>query len=1162
MRRVTILFLLLFLATGNLLFAQTSFTDNFSDGDFTNNPQWYGDLTKYLISGTNNELQSNEPGVTGVSSLYVPVQIKDSCNWEFLVRLNLTTTGPSSSNRVRVYLQTNNSNFSSALNGYFLQIGETGSLDALEIFKVTNGTATSILRGTDGTVSAAVINTRVKIQRDNNGNWQLWSDHSGGTNFTLEGTATDATYNQGSFFGVQTTYSSTQATRFFYDDFSVSPLFVDSQAPVLVSASAISATQVDLVFDEAIDNITGSASLNYSIDNGIIVSNASVDLIDPTIVHLTCSALSNLQNYNVTATNVEDMSGNACLAQSQPFSFVLIQQGSFQDIIINEIMIDPNPVVGLPDAEFIELYNRSNKAINLSNYKISHQSTTSTAITQRTLGYYILQPNSYVFLHNNPAYVTASNDLLVPSLPALNNTAAYLVLKDSSGNLMDSILYEDTWYQDAVKAGGGWSLELINPNIICKAGNNWIASNDPTGGSPGNVNSVFDNSIDTSALQISLARQSDINKIYLLFNDVASLTAAQNTNNYAISNGLSVIFVQIISDREVELTLNANMINNLSYTVTINNIADCVGNAATNQFSFVYLETAEASHYDIIINEFLPDPTPSVGLPEIEFVELYNRSNKNINLEGFVFSDGTSSSEAIFPFYILKPAEYLIIYKRGTLGFQGLSIQLSFSTFPDLNVTEDDLTLYNRNRIEIDAISYESNWYATSSKAEGGWTLERINPNRPCEGRENWSESVAQPPLFSTIGGTPGAVNSVVQNEADLQSPSIITAYPFAAFNAFNGDTIRLFFSEAMGDSSSVRINNYDIDNGITVVEAWLEGPRYNSVCIITDLALQVGTTYTLTLSNGLTDCVGNSIALNNQIRFAKPEQINPGDLIINEILFNPVSYGEDYIELVNKSNKVLNLGDLWISNANAQSLLDANDIKTDYLVFPNQYVVLTDNPVQVYNQYQTQRTVQPDLNKMIKFDLPSFDDDQGTLVIYTAYQNTAVFIDSFTYSEDLHSALLDILDGVSLERINQNLPTNAKDNWHSAAAAVAYGTPTYINSSAVEFQGSGDPFIQIPNLSFSPDGDAYEDFLVIEYKTDSPGYFASMDIYDAHGRFVVNLLQNELLMQEGIVQWEGLNQKGERALTGPYILVTELLKPDGQKKVYKNTFVVAYRAK
>jgi len=72
----------------------------------------------------------------------------------------------------------------------------------------------------------------------------------------------------------------------------------------------------------------------------------------------------------------------------------------------------------------------------------------------------------------------------------------------------------------------------------------------------------------------------------------------------------------------------------------------------------------------------MEDPTldggGTLGLPAEEYVELHNRSNKTINLEGFVFTDG-SNNGATFPAYQLRPNSYLTIGKSSAVDLVALS---------------------------------------------------------------------------------------------------------------------------------------------------------------------------------------------------------------------------------------------------------------------------------------------------------------------------------------------------------------------------------------------------------------------------------------------------------------------------------------------------------
>ncbi|BDS14733.1 lamin tail domain-containing protein [Aureispira anguillae] len=930
----------------------------------------------------------------------------------------------------------------------------------------------------------------------------------------------------------------------------------DTQGPSLIAAAFVNATQVLLSFDEPLGSNVSTVA-NYTLTTATV--NTAV-FTPPNQVTLTlASPMVDQTNYIVTVNGLTDCSGNSIATNTvDSFVYYEVQMAAYHDLIITEIHADPSPVVGLPDAEFIELYNRSNKTIDLANYTLFESSNHS-------LPSQIVLPGTYVILcaaSNQASFATYGTVVPMNSL-SLTNGGELLMLLNSNGLTVDSLVYDEDWYQDNAKDNGGWSLELINPNLLCKGASNWVASNAVNGGTPGQQNSVYTNAVDNTPPAVVSTRQYGSNQILIEFDDVLNKTIAGSAANYTVDNGAVVITVVCLSDHQVILTLGANMVDQTVYTITLNNLEDCVGNSmGIGTTSMTYYESGAATHYDIIINEIMADPNPPVGLPEKEYVELYNRSNKTFNLEHFTFTDA-SSVVSTLPFFILHPGEYVVIYSAAdTIGFSSFGHALALSSFPDLN-TSDELILQDQSGEIIDAVAYELSWYQNADKDNGGWSIERINPDRPCEAASNWRASE------NLLGGTPAAANSVLNQTPDVQSPDALRAFPLGV------DSVRVYFSEAIADLAGVTVANYTIDNNIQVVTARLEPPFYNSVVLTLDQPLILGTTYTITMGVGLTDCIGNPIALKNTARLALPQDIQPGDLILNEVLFNPVTSGKDFIELYNKSNKVLNTADLVVSNAeivdgnlaNATSL-QTRPIEIDWLVFPNEYVVITADEDQVKGQYQT-----PNPTHFVENNLPTFDDKEGHVFLYAAYDSTYVdslgnpqtaylakVLDLFDYSEDFHSPLIDDKNGVSLERIDFDAPTNDLNNWHSAATEVGYATPAYQNSSYLTNDILGNDLIELPTETVSPDGDGYEDFLLINYNVDDLGYIATIDVYDATGRLVRNLVNGELLAREGALQWDGTDNQGRKARVGIHLLAIEIFRPDGTVRRFKKTCVVAGR--
>ncbi|HET6766692.1 MAG TPA: gliding motility-associated C-terminal domain-containing protein, partial [Chitinophagaceae bacterium] len=185
---------------------------------------------------------------------------------------------------------------------------------------------------------------------------------------------------------------------------------------------------------------------------------------------------------------------------------------------------------------------------------------------------------------------------------------------------------------------------------------------------------------------------------------------------------------------------------------------------------------------------------------------------------------------------------------------------------------------------------------------------------------------------------------------------------------------------------------------------------------------------------------------------------------------------------------------------------------------------------------------------------LPSLPDDEGDAIILNLQ---GAVVDEVVYKDDWQFALLANPDGVALERIDPDGPSQESGNWHSAASTAGYGTPTYKNSQYKLLQAISATVEVIPKI-FSPDNDGRDDIATIQYKTTEPGYIANITIYDANGRPVRNLVKNGTLGLQGYWTWDGLDDKRLKLPVGTYILLTEIFNLNGKKQTFKNVLVLA----
>ncbi|NDB35988.1 MAG: hypothetical protein EB023_11755, partial [Flavobacteriia bacterium] len=572
-------------------------TDNFNDGDFTQNPVWQGTNADFVVNSGELQLNSLAAGTSYLGLPHGLANLNDK-EWQIKVR---QTFAPSSSNFGRVYLTSDNANLTLAQNGYYLQFGETGSTDAIRLFKLVGGLSTQICAGVDGQIAASFA-ASVKVKRSAAGVWTLYADVTGGTNYSLLATGNDATNLIGTHFGVLCTYTISNATKFYYDNVYIGPEILDVTPPSLVSVTPISASQIDLLFDESVTSASAQNIINYAFNPSLSLSNLSLDANNTALVHVVLSSfLVNGTTYTATANGIVDLYGNTSGATSVNFQYLVSDSAVKGDLLITEFFPDPSPVIGLPAVEYVEIYNASaGKIFDLTNYRITDGPSNGT-IT----GGWIL-PGEYKVLTataNIPLF-TGTSALGVTSFPSLNNAGDTVLLKNPINLPLDLVVYTDQWYKDPIKKGGGYSLELINPNDPCSDENNWTASNDASGGTPGLVNSVYDLTPDTQAPSISLMVASAPNYLQIWFDEGMDSSSLVNAL-YQFSPALTpnMIYANGTFTNTVILQFVENLAPSQIYTLTLQNAADCWINSQTLVGQFALTETPLAG--EIIVNEIL-----------------------------------------------------------------------------------------------------------------------------------------------------------------------------------------------------------------------------------------------------------------------------------------------------------------------------------------------------------------------------------------------------------------------------------------------------------------------------------------------------------------------------------------------------------------------------
>jgi hypothetical protein len=630
------------------------------------------------------------------------------------------------------------------------------------------------------------------------------------------------------------------------------------------------------------------------------------------------------------------------------------------------------------------------------------------------------------------------------------------------------------------------------------------------------------------------------NSLDLLFNEPLEEISAETIANYSVSNGVGFPATAVLdaaNNQLVHLNFSTALPARTNLTITINGVKDLSDNATNNLVvPFVY---SVPLAFDVLIDEIMADPTPLNGLPDAEWIELRNRSAFEVNLQNWKIGKPSGLSGSM-PSYILKPDSFVIVCTGSAVA--ALSVfgpVISVTSFPSLSNTGDLLYLQDASGNTIHTVNYTDAWYQNELKKDGGWTLEMTDTQNPCAGASNWKAST------DPSGGTPGRKNSNDASNPDDTSPKLLRAY------APDSVHITLVFDEPLNAVSAALTTGYTVSDGIgNPITAIAISPLFDRVSLELATALQRNRIYTVTV-NTLSDCVNNGIGTSNTARVGLYEHTDSLDMVVNEVLFNPSTTSNDYVEIYNRSNKILNLRQAYLANLNTSGVISSITQLSaeDYLLFPGDFMVATDNADLVKATYITQN---PDA--FIQITMPSFNDDEGNVILLNEQGN---IVDQLAYKDDWHFKLISNEEGVSLERIDYNAPTQQEQNWHSAASSAGYGTPTYKNSQfRVDASVQGE--IKTEPEIVSPDNDGRDDFASILYSFPEPGYVANITVFDAVGRTVRVLQRNALCGIKGSYRWDGLGDKNQQLPSGIYIVYTEVFNLSGKTKKFKNSIVLA----
>lgn len=691
----------------------------------------------------------------------------DVTTWRF--NLSNENWDPSSSNRFWMYLIADEPDLlSGTVDGYAVGVNMTGSNDLLTLWRVTGGvvSATLIESNLDWNANDFI---GIEVTRNGNGLWELKFDNNGGFDaLQSAGTFSDVTYSAPAFCwsGLVFQYTADRAGKLRADDVSVkNTTTIPPSPPIVQSVTPVSAQELNVIFNEPLEEASAVSLPNYFVNNGI-GNPAAAMLIGTSTVKLSfANAFVNAQENMLSTSGVKDLSNHPIVnPQSKAFTYFQPIIPKYNDLVITEIMAAPSAVLTqMPNTEFVEVYNRTNGLVKLKDFKFSDASSTAT------IGDFNILPNNRVILCpaaavNSfiPLYGDASNIIGLNGFPSLNNDKDLLSLRDQNGQLIFSVSYSDAWYKDEVKKKGGWTLEMVDPIANpCGEMNNWKASTNLKGGTPRSENSVATPLPDLTGPILKRATAQSGQKVKLVFNEKTDSVSTADKTHYTFDQGFQVVKAEALSPRFDSVLLDSDLPFEAGkvYKVTVmpGTVKDCMGNAVQiSGQTALFALPEQGSPSDVIINEVLFNPYPG----GTDFVEIYNKSKKYVNLQNWRLADDQDEVLIVQEPYVLFPGAYAVITANGGIlkGQYPKAREETFiepSSLPSFNDDKGIVILRNNLNEEVDRFDYDEDFHFALLDDKEGVSLERTGFELPTNTPSSWHSASA------TSGyATPGYLNS------------------------------------------------------------------------------------------------------------------------------------------------------------------------------------------------------------------------------------------------------------------------------------------------------------------------------------------------------------------------------------------------------------------
>jgi len=569
----------------------------------------------------------------------------------------------------------------------------------------------------------------------------------------------------------------------------------DITPPIAINAWATSTTTILVAFDEPV-NSTAENTSNYT---GVGTINSAIRNTSNDTVTLTLNTPLTIGMFDTLyVDNVEDLSNNA---MTTTYSFEIVFNNSVENLVISEIMYN---IPGSDTLEFLELYNNGSSTIQVGGYEFTSGIDFSFPQTS-------IAPGGFLLLAIDSAKANSfyGMNFLQWTSGSLSNSGELLEIRNSIGNLIDSVDYMDASPWPDAADGNGPSMSLINPSFDNAIGSNWIASVDYVGqtnsmdsiwANPGMLLSTpiieFDTSnltvledVGTVTVELSIANTNGLDASVDVILGTGSATSG---TDFTFTPTTVTFLAGSSTNQSVTLNINDDVDIESMETIILNlqNITN--GQYGTNSQFTLNITDNDATLEQLYINEFLASniaDTVDEYSEHDDWIEIYNPNNYAVDLAGYYITDDSTD---ITKYQIPLGNTNTIIPANGfkLIWADNNDLQGELHTTFKLSSGGEFIGLYGSNMGVVDSLSYASQTTDVSygRLPDGGSTWVNFTETTP--GASNQTSSLVENNISFGLIAYPNPVKGTVVNFNKMVSVSVYDQIGKLCLKAININTI------------------------------------------------------------------------------------------------------------------------------------------------------------------------------------------------------------------------------------------------------------------------------------------------------------------------------------------------------------------------------------